>query len=147
MSGDDIGGLSIDQKGKLLASGDDNGEINVIDLESSRLSLSFAGHKNLCTSVAFSPYAENELFSCGMDCCVTSWNLDSKDVFWTESMEFINTKSQTVNPPMLFDMAVPETSMWTGLLAAARGDGSIFIKIESEEEHMSGYASSQDCNI
>ena len=126
--------MDVNPEGTLLASGDDNGDVILVDLPSSEIHVTLAAHTSLCTAVKFSPYAENEVFSGGMDCAVKSWDIETSEPFWEETMgQQQDTETpQVVNPPMIFDLAVPEKSDWDGLMAAACGDGSIFLRIDSE---------------
>lgn len=134
LSEDEVSSIDINQEGKLMATGDDNGEAILIDLSTNDQSSSIHAHESLCTSVIFSPYAENELFTAGMDCCVKSWDIETGDAFWTDSLSDTRDLGM-VNPPMVFDMDVPTESDWDGLLVAAVGDGSIYVRIEESEGH------------
>lgn len=122
----------------MLVAGDDEGCVQVVDLSVNAKRMSIEGHENICSSVCISPYCENEVFSGGMDCHVKSWDLDAGIVFWDQTMDAFS-EQQMMNPPMVHEVSCPETSSWSGLLAAARGDGVIFLQLEtSDEEQESG---------
>ena len=96
-------------------------------------------HENICSCVRFSPYAQNELFSGGLDCHIKSWDTETCEIFWEASTLSAESRVQMINPPMVFDIAVSHTSHWQGLMAAACGNGAIYLRTEPEEgSHMSG---------
>lgn len=135
LSEDEINSLSICPEGQVLVAGDDEGCVQVVDLSVNSKKMSIQGHQNICSSVCVSPYCENEVFSGGMDCHVKSWDLDAGIVFWDQTMDaFSQQQQQMMNPPMVHDVTCPEASAWSGLLAAARGDGVIFLQLETPDE-------------
>ena len=139
ISHDDIGCLDFDEEGICIASADDRGDVIVVDVTSGKVSMQCTAHENICSCVCFSPYAQNELFSGGLDCHIKSWDTELGEIFWEESTLSAESQAQMINPPMVFDITVSNTSRWQGLMAAACGNGAIYLRNESEEgSHMSG---------
>eukprot|EP00210_Caulerpa_lentillifera_P007454 g7124.t1 len=134
VTNEEVSSLSVCPEGQILAAGDDEGLIHIWNLNSNQKRMHFSAHDNICSSVCISPYCENEVFSGGMDCSVKSWDLDTGTTFWEETMSVMEGNELPMNPPMVHQVTCPESSAWTGLVAAARGDCCILLRLETPDD-------------
>lgn len=131
LSSEEINRISIHPNGHLLAAADDSGDVMIMDLNHNTPFQRLTGiHTNICSSTTFSPYAESELISGGLDARLVGWNFEDAQLLWKCTMGG-ESEAQVYNPPMVHDVAVPIVGemeqKWPGLVAAARGDGVVWV--------------------
>lgn len=128
---DEINKISIHKSGVHLAAADDSGDVIVVDLNRNTATRRLAGaHTNICSSALFSPYVDSELVSGGLDAQLVGWNFEDGQLIWKRTMGG-ESGGQVFNPPLVHDVAVPVVEgieqKWPGLVAAARGDGVVWV--------------------
>ncbi|ORZ08317.1 WD40-repeat-containing domain protein, partial [Absidia repens] len=112
-SGDEINSIDINQKQSFLATGDDNGEVKIVDLVNHKI------YKKL------NKKHRNVIWSGGLDCKVHQWDFSKGkllDIYDTAPSEPSST--QMFNPPFVYTI---ENSMDGNWVAAGLGDASIQI--------------------
>lgn len=70
-----------------------------------------------------------------------SWDHETCDLFWEHEMTN-NDNTININPPFIHSLCVPNNSQhFPGLIAAARGDGCIWISlsIDDDDDAQSNY--------
>eukprot|EP01135_Chromosphaera_perkinsii_P008750 Nk52_evm83s1444 gene=Nk52_evmTU83s1444 len=120
VSKDDINQISINGKGKLLAAADDEGEIQVIDLETKYVKSSLSnGHSSICSGVLFRPNNPWEIVSCGLDCKVLQWDLGRGRIL--NSLDFTcmdkdgPNENMLLNPPFAYSVALSNSGHYMGV--------------------------------
>jgi WD40 repeat protein len=121
VNADEVNHITLNTAETLLAAADDSGEIRIIDTSSKALFKTLRKqHKNICSSVQFSPTKPDELFSGSLDCSIVRWDFKT-----LKCIHRVDTNdpdaAQGVNPPMVHSLAASPS----GCVAAALGDGSV----------------------
>ncbi|CAO3596263.1 unnamed protein product [Absidia cylindrospora] len=123
-SGDEINSIDINQKQTFLATGDDNGEVKIVDLVNHKIYKKLnKKHRNICMSVKFSQRKAWEVWSGGLDCKVHQWDFSKGkllDIYDTAPSE--PSSSQMFNPPFVYTIGNSMDGSW---VAAGLGDASI----------------------
>ncbi|KAI9592933.1 WD40-repeat-containing domain protein [Syncephalis fuscata] len=134
-SKDEINQIVIDQKGRFMATADDNGDVRVFDIQSQRPYKQMRSvHKNICLGVTFRPKAPYEVISAGLDNQVIVWDITrgspstvfdmNTELSASNEVEENKSTTQLVNPPLAHTVA---TSMDGQLLAAGVGTGDVLV--------------------
>ena len=144
----EINALKIHPKGEHMAVGDDEGNVHVLELETSRADptcwrvlkrLSRGVHTSIVGAVAFKPNSPRELVSGGFDCLACSWNFAmgrpqhrynfgaSADTVVTVSADCgvgapANSPSRMFNPPCVHSLGF---ACGGRVLLASLGDGTL----------------------
>ncbi|KAI7848994.1 WD40-repeat-containing domain protein [Circinella umbellata] len=125
-SQDEINSIDIHPNGKYLATGDDEGEIKVIDLERHKLYKKLVKkHSNISMAVRFRQKKPWEVWSGGLDCRLFQWDfsrgtpLNGYDTNANEP-----SSAQMFNPPFVYSIDTSFSGQW---VAAGLGDCSIQI--------------------
>ncbi|XP_028914711.1 WD repeat-containing protein 53 isoform X2 [Ornithorhynchus anatinus] len=110
---EEINCLSLNGTEGLLASADDSGAVEVVDLGDPRASRrSLRGHANICSAVAFRPRRPRSLLSCGLDAQVMLWSVRKSRPLWTASLQEGKEGSEEpsagrlFNPPLAHSLSV-----------------------------------------
>ncbi|KAI8052463.1 WD40-repeat-containing domain protein [Syncephalis plumigaleata] len=126
-SKDEINQIAIDEKGRFIATADDQGDVYVIELQSQRLYKRMRSiHKNICMGVTFRAKAPYEVISAGLDQQVIVWDIARGNptaqfnMTLKQKTEDNSSANQLVNPPLAHTVA---TSKNGRLLAAGIGTG------------------------
>ncbi len=100
-SRESINAIEFNRSKSLLATGDDSGEIKLLDLRVNSiqkevlnltLKKTLKTHSNICFALKFNPNNENELFSGSFDCSVIKWD-----------MRYLNAKKSYVKQIQITD--------------------------------------------
>lgn len=135
-SRDEIDQIAINKKGEFLAACDDSGDIQIINIDDTRLFRTCRrGHQNICSSVAFHPKRSWELISGGLDCLVMSWDFSRGRPLVRMNMQEVTTPSDvyTINPPMVHCMSLMGEEP---LLICGLGNGSVAVCDISKKKHI-----------
>jgi WD40 repeat protein len=69
VSEEEVGCIDINNAGKYLAAGDDDGSVHLVDLVSGKLLRTLKqAHSNICSGVKFRAHKPQEVLTGGMDC-------------------------------------------------------------------------------
>eukprot|EP01029_Cantina_marsupialis_P028041 TRINITY_DN774375_c0_g1_i1.p1 TRINITY_DN774375_c0_g1~~TRINITY_DN774375_c0_g1_i1.p1 ORF type:complete len:310 (+),score=86.92 TRINITY_DN774375_c0_g1_i1:106-1035(+) len=120
---DEINGIDVCEN--FLASCDDNGDIQVVNMNTGRLQSSLSKHTNICSSIRFNPNNKMEIISGGLDSMLYFWHVKRKKVTRRFNMTETHEKSkQMVNPPFVHSIDI---SMNGKFVAGAIGDSSLVL--------------------
>ena len=152
-SSDDIGTLALNDKDKHLALGDDSGNVSVVDLAKPDRPIKAMrpSHSSIVSRVAFRRYKPWDLVSTSLDHtvvrwdfsrgkCLREWKLGMQD---QEEVGPSSSSPRILNPPMVHCISLADRlsegkGPFSGLAAAAVGDGSIAIFDLDAEEKAAG---------
>ena len=111
---DEINQLAVSEKGNMISSCDDSGEIKMIDTSSYKVVKTLNVHENICSSVRFIPRRPWELVSGGLDCKLIRWDFNRGRPLAVLSQSEHQDSSiggYAINPPMVHTLDVfPSTS-------------------------------------
>ncbi|KAI8375004.1 WD40-repeat-containing domain protein [Choanephora cucurbitarum] len=123
-SKDEINQIDVNENNKFMATADDEGVVNVIDLSTHKIyKKTTKKHNNICMSVKFRPRKSWEVWSGGMDSKVYEWDFSRglpTNIYDMSNKE--PSAKQMFNPPFVYNMAVSSDGEW---IAAGLGDTSI----------------------
>ncbi|KAG2199664.1 hypothetical protein INT47_005189 [Mucor saturninus] len=123
-SNDEINSIDVNENNKYLATADDDGVVNVIDLGSHKIhKKSSKKHNNICMSVSFRAKKSWEVWSGGMDSKLYEWDFSRglpTNIYDMNSKE--PTTAQMFNPPFVYKVATSPDGEW---IAASLGDSTI----------------------
>ena len=130
---DEIGQLALSRSGLHLASADDEGDVQVFDLQTGTACALAGGHDSLCSTVAFNPACDWELSSGGLDVQVVRW--DFRRVLpvatWSFAPPAELASSQLCNPRHVHFVSYSPCGR---ALAVALGDGEVEIRATATGE-------------
>lgn len=148
---DEINQLDINSRASLLCSGDDNGDVMVIDIENLCLYKSLTRqHSNICSTVKFNPRKPWEIFSGGLDCQLIRWDfnrgrpLSVFDIQVSEREVGVKGKEKRalenymVNPPMIHSIDVLSS---IHCVVCGLGNGSISVYSASSPKQLEAVCS------
>ncbi|KAI9021400.1 WD40-repeat-containing domain protein [Phycomyces nitens] len=125
-STDEINAIDVNEKNTFLATADDNGHINVVDLSSHKIHKSFSKkHNSIAMAVKFRPKKPWQVWSGGLDSKVFQWDFSRGMI--TESFDMNPkepTAAQMFNPPFVYSLAVSKDGQ---KIAAGLGDSTVQI--------------------
>ncbi|XP_038595948.1 WD repeat-containing protein 53 [Tachyglossus aculeatus] len=131
VNAEEINCISLNETAGLLASADDSGAVEVVDLAGPRAAhRSLRGHANICSAVAFRPQRTQSLLSCGLDMQVMLWGLREGRPLWTASLQAREERgsrpaaaaAQLFNPPLVHSLSVAAGG---DLFGCGAEDGSV----------------------
>ena len=126
---DEINQISINESGNFLLACDDTGEIQVLDISTSKPKLykTCRKHDNICSSITFHPHRHWDMISGGLDCQVILWDysrgrpytiLNIQEALATNS----GASAYLINPPMVHSLC---TIGQTPFVVLGLGNGAI----------------------
>ena len=111
---DEINQLAVNEKGNMIGSCDDSGEVKMIDTCSYKVVKTLNVHENICSSVRFIPRRPWELVSGGLDCKLVRWDFNrGRPLAMLNQSELQDSSvgGYAINPPMVYTLDVfPSTS-------------------------------------
>ncbi|RCI05367.1 WD repeat-containing protein 53 [Rhizopus stolonifer] len=123
-SQDEINQIDVHENNQFLATADDEGSIQIIDLNTHKIHKKTSKkHSNICMTVKFRPKKPWEVWSGGMDSKVYNWDFSRglPTHIYDMSQKEASAK-QMFNPPFVHTMAISPDGTW---IAAGLGDTSI----------------------
>ncbi|KAI8062177.1 WD40-repeat-containing domain protein [Gongronella butleri] len=123
-SSDEINSIDINKKHTFLATGDDEGAVNIVDLATHKLfKKQIKSHDTICMAVKFSPRKAWEVWSGGSDSKMIQRDFSKGRPLEVFGMaDLAATSEQMFNPPFVYTMDTSADGDW---LAAGLGDASI----------------------
>ena len=109
-SKDSINTLDTNASGTLVATGDDTGDIKLIDLRcpnapsaaaaavTLRLNTTLRRHTNVCFTVRFNPLNEHELISGSYDCSVLKWDVRTSSSSYAQKIDIADVLARHSSP-------------------------------------------------
>ncbi|KAI9473690.1 MAG: WD40-repeat-containing domain protein [Benjaminiella poitrasii] len=123
-SNDEINSIDIHENNKFLSTADDEGVVNIIDLNSHKIyKKSAKKHNNICMSVKFRAKKSWDVWSGGMDSKVYEWDFSRglpTNIYDMTPKE--PSSAQMFNPPFVYALDISNDGEW---IAAGLGDTSI----------------------
>ncbi|GAA5803620.1 hypothetical protein HPULCUR_009103 [Helicostylum pulchrum] len=123
-SNDEINSIDVNENNKFLATADDEGVVNVIDLSSHKLyKKSSKKHNSICMSVKFRVKKSWEVWSGGMDSKLYEWDFSRglpTNIYDMKAK--VPSAAQMFNPPFVYKVATSPDGEW---IAASLGDSTI----------------------
>ena len=107
---EEINEICINRKGEFLAACDDSGDIQIIDIENTRVFKTCrGGHDNVCSAIAFHPKRPWELVSGGLDCQLILWDFSRGKPLYKVNMQELASREDSgaylVNPAMVHSLS------------------------------------------
>ncbi|CEP13338.1 hypothetical protein [Parasitella parasitica] len=132
-SNDEINSIDVSDNNKFLATADDEGIVNIIDLGTHNIyKKTLVKHSNICMSVKFRAKQSWQLWSGGMDSKLYEWDFSRgipTNIYDTNSKE--PSSAQMFNPPFVYEIATSHTGEW---IAAGLGDGTVRLLAPSSKK-------------
>ncbi|KAI8376254.1 WD40-repeat-containing domain protein [Radiomyces spectabilis] len=124
-SGDEINSIDMHPKKNFLASGDDCGEVKVVDLDNHKIYKQIKKkHQSICMAVKFRSRKPWEVWSGGLDSKVYKWDFSRGTPMDVYDMASEPVKAQMFNPPFVYSLETSPDDAW---IAAGSGDASIHL--------------------
>lgn len=123
-SQDEINSIDLNENNKFLATADDEGCVNIIDLNTDKIyKKTKKKHQTICMAVKFRPKKSWDVWSGGMDSKVFEWDFSRGSVtnIYEMTAEEPST-AQMFNPPFVYSLAISSDGKW---VAASLGDSTI----------------------
>lgn len=123
-SQEEINDIDVNENNKFLATADDNGVVNVIDLSTHKIyKKTTKKHNSICMSVKFRAKKSWEVWSGGMDSKLYEWDFSRGAPVNIHDMSAKEpSAAQMFNPPFVYKVATSPDGEW---VAASLGDSSI----------------------
>ncbi|KAL0074693.1 WD40-repeat-containing domain protein [Phycomyces blakesleeanus] len=123
-SADEINAIDVNEKNTFLATADDDGYINVVDLSTHKIHKSFSKkHNSIAMAVKFRPKKPWQVWSGGLDSKVFQWDFSRGMITETFDMNPSEpTAAQMFNPPFVYSLAVSKDGQ---IIAAGLGDSTV----------------------
>ncbi|EPB89999.1 hypothetical protein HMPREF1544_03111 [Mucor circinelloides 1006PhL] len=123
-SNDEINNIDINENNKFLATADDEGVVNIIDLNSHKIyKKTSRKHSSICMAAKFRAKKSWEVWSGGMDSKVYEWDFSRgvpTNIYDMTPKE--PSATQMFNPPFVYKIAISPDGEW---VAASLGDATI----------------------
>ncbi|KAG1180528.1 hypothetical protein G6F70_002950 [Rhizopus microsporus] len=123
-SNDEINSIDVNENNKFLATADDDGNVNIIDLGSDKLyKKTTKKHQTICMTTKFRPKKSWDVWSGGMDSKVYEWDFSRglpTNIYDMNPEE--PTAAQMFNPPFVYSLDITNDGKW---VAASLGDTTI----------------------
>ncbi|KAI8640698.1 WD40-repeat-containing domain protein [Parasitella parasitica] len=123
-SNDEINSIDINDNNKFLATADDEGIVNIIDLSTHKIyKKTLKRHSNICMSVKFRAKQSWQVWSGSMDSKVYEWDFSRglpTNIYDMSPKE--QSTAQMFNPPFVYDVAISHNGEW---IAAGLGNCTV----------------------
>ncbi|CAO3642987.1 unnamed protein product [Mucor fragilis] len=123
-SNDEINSIDVNENNKFLATADDEGVVNIVDLGSHKIyKKTSKKHSSICMSAKFRAKKSWEVWSGGMDSKVYEWDFSRglpTNIYDMTPKE--PSATQMFNPPFVYKIATSPDGEW---VAASLGDSTI----------------------
>ncbi|KAK4521878.1 Glutathione gamma-glutamylcysteinyltransferase [Mucor velutinosus] len=123
-SNDEINSIDINENNKFLATADDEGVVNIVDLSNHKIyKKTSKKHSSICMSAKFRAKKSWEVWSGGMDSKVYEWDFSRglpTNIYDMTPKE--PSATQMFNPPFVYKIATSPDGEW---VAASLGDSTI----------------------
>ncbi|CDH50086.1 wd40 repeat-containing protein [Lichtheimia corymbifera JMRC:FSU:9682] len=115
---------SIDVRDNFLVTGDDQGDVKVVDMDSNKIYKKLVKkHNSICMAVRFRARKPWEVWSGGLDCQLFQWDFSrGTPMNITNTNETAPGQQQMFNPPFVYSLDTSSDGQWVG---AGLGDGSL----------------------
>ncbi|KAG1146991.1 hypothetical protein G6F37_004415 [Rhizopus arrhizus] len=116
--------IDLNESNKFLATADDEGCVNIIDLSSDKIyKKTTKKHQTICMAAKFRPKKSWDVWSGGMDSKVYEWDFSRGSVTNIYDMNAEEpSAAQMFNPPFVYSLAISTDGKW---IASSLGDSTI----------------------
>ncbi|KAF8559633.1 WD40 repeat-like protein [Imleria badia] len=132
---DNVGELSINVKGTMMAFCTDSGSVGVVDLQTNEIRRMKQIHDNVCGSVQFIPGRPSELVSGGYDYALLHFDFMQGSMLSRDDLTAVLPSSGvSLSPPFIISLSISPT----GIIAAGTADGRLYIGTSGEKSSEAG---------